>query len=165
MSKEAFSHKALWVEKLTLVPPALSLTEMHTILVCGYLASLDLRLGNLVFASLCAFLHEIAGGAVRDIRLGHQWRLLAQLLCQACHARLDSGVRLLDRLRPDICGETTRRMVETRRRGREASLRLAEVCFACRLRLSVGIRIDRKLCRTWSHEDDLANAFEQVLQV
>lgn len=139
MCKENLSRTAQQVGKLTLVPPALSLTEMHTILVGGYLASLDLRLGNLVFARLCAFLHEIASGAVCDIRLGHQRRLFAQLLCQTCHTRLDSRVWLLDHLGPDIGGEAARRMVETRRGGRQVSLRLAEVCFACRLRLSVGI--------------------------
>jgi hypothetical protein len=99
---------------------------MHAILVRRYLAPLLQCLWYGVLACPAAFFDQVACGAVCDICLCHQRRLLAQLLRNARETGLLAyfGVAWLG-----ARSEAVRRMVETWGGRREASLRAAEGGF------------------------------------
>lgn len=124
---------------LTLVPPALTFSQVHTVLNSGNLGAFDLRLGNLVFAWPRAFLDQVSCCTIGNVGLRHQRCLLTQLLRKSKHTALRLRIRCLDRLWSNICIEAVRSMIEARRGGGEVSLCAAKSSPIARLVMLAGL--------------------------
>jgi hypothetical protein len=84
---------------------------MYTMLIGRDLATFLLCLWYSVFTGPSAFLDQISCCAIGNIGLGHERGLFAKLLCNSRYAGANLGVRLLDRLGPDVCCKTLRNMI------------------------------------------------------